>query len=895
MRRNLLALLCLSVIGSGSCDASTKIPPGFEILARGEQESVDVILAGKHVGRFDAIVSLDNVQFSEPDKVLAALGLSIKPLDKEYQTLLQGLSAPLARHGEDSCGYLQKNAGCGFLQTDSVAAIYDESEDSVTLFLRKDWLPNNNEQNLYLTPTTNNVENALIHEQNFNVVSQGDYKSLYLQGVGALGVTDNSYIGAHWSFDASQDDDENENNADVSDLYYRYDINQRFYTQLGRMDNRTLFNAQGGNFAFTFLPLGAIDGMRVGSTLSYLNKAEASQGTPVTVLLSRNSRVDAYRNNQLLGTFYLSAGNQNIDTSNFPNGSYSVQLRIYESNQLVRTEISAFTKTGSLSDGHIQWFLQGGRISDTDEDEQKGSAFQAGFRIPLAATLNNTVGVASVDNQKSIEVGLDYSVDQNALGSLGLSGNVYRGDEDMRGDSEQITYSKNSWPTLSFYRYRTSGDQCNDTQNNDSNDYNTLGCYESINATVNYNVKGWNLILGYIQSQNHADTETPYQSDKSFEDNMLNQTTENSTSRTYQFSGSHSFTRGDWVMSTTLGAFHRNDDGYEDSDNGIYVSLSFSQSPHQDSAGKSQTTNLDVNYRSSHNDGNQTSYNVSHTWYDDQNSHRELELQAGGINTDTVDSAVTGRVDGQYGNLTGTLSDSYDTKDNDHTTAFSGSYNSTVAVSRHGIYWGGQGTGDPASGVVVNVDNIDDDDNSTQVDAQASGSALVHLTAGRSALLPLASFEEGSVEVRDSSSVNSGGSTTELLTGAGARDVLLLPGKLSRRKVSVDHSYGYIGNLLLPIAAKANPILGINSKMLLLSEDGSFTAELSTKSAALYLISGENFYQCPLNVKKQRLVVRYVGSSTCQSIALQAMPDSVRDLAVVKMKRTNEMETASNR
>ena len=60
-------------------------------------------------------------------------------------------------------------------------------------------------------------------------------------------------------------------NADVSDLYYRYDFLRRYYVQAGRMDNRTLFNAQGGNFTFNFLPLGAIDGMRIRSTLSYLN------------------------------------------------------------------------------------------------------------------------------------------------------------------------------------------------------------------------------------------------------------------------------------------------------------------------------------------------------------------------------------------------------------------------------------------------------------------------------------------------------------------------------------------------------------------------------------------------------------------------------------------------
>ncbi len=39
------------------------------------------------------------------------------------------------------------------------------------------------------------------------------------------------------------------------------------------------------------------------------------------VLLSRNSRVDAYRNEQLLGLFYLNSGSQFIDTSSFPPGS----------------------------------------------------------------------------------------------------------------------------------------------------------------------------------------------------------------------------------------------------------------------------------------------------------------------------------------------------------------------------------------------------------------------------------------------------------------------------------------------------------------------------------------------------------------------------------------------
>ena len=55
------------------------------------------------------------------------------------------------------------------------------------------------------------------------------------------------------------------------------------------------------------------------------------------VLLSRNSRVDAYRNEQLLGSFYLNSVSQFIDTSSFPPGSYSVALKVYENNQTTCT------------------------------------------------------------------------------------------------------------------------------------------------------------------------------------------------------------------------------------------------------------------------------------------------------------------------------------------------------------------------------------------------------------------------------------------------------------------------------------------------------------------------------------------------------------------------------
>lgn len=42
---------------------------------------------------------------------------------------------------------------------------------------------------------------------------------------------------------------------------------------------------------------------------------------------------------------------------------------------------------------------------------------------------------------------------------------------------------------------------------------------------------------------------------------------------------------------------------------------------------------------------------VSHSWYWDEKDHKELSVEAGGINSDTVDTALSGRYNGRYGNL----------------------------------------------------------------------------------------------------------------------------------------------------------------------------------------------------------------------------------------------------
>lgn len=889
MKKTILGLLIFSLLNSANA-RNEKIPPGFELIVLGQKEYVDVWLAGRNLGKFYATVNLDTVKFERPDQIIDAMALDADTGIKKK--ISAKLSQPLERHGELACTAINTSAGCDYLKTDDVALIYNDEKNAVNLFLNDRWYPDDRHNALYLKPNSDDdVVNAFIHQQDINVAAQEDFKSVYLQGTGALGVTENSYLGAYWNFNGNENDGETETSADVSELFYRYDYLSRFYIQGGRMDSRSLFSLDGGNFSFSFLPLNTFDGVRAGTTLSYLNREQMNQGTPVNVLLSRSSRVDVYRDNQLLGSFYLAGGNQSLDTSSFPAGSYTLQLKIYESNQLSRTEVVPFTKTGSIGDGHIQWFIQMGQLVDDSSsyaDNKNASTAQAGIRVPVTAQSEATLGVASVDNDFSAELGGHLTPALGAFGNADLQGGVYYNDQGGRGNMQQLSWHADGWPSLSVYRKDTSGGQC--SGDTDANDYD-LSCFESISTSASQNVLNWNIALNWNRTRNHADYHTRWNNSDSFTDNFFNQTDANTTTDSVQLSATRAFSLNNWMVNTNLGLFTR-DDSNSNNDRGAYIMLTFSETPHMDANARSRTTTISADYRTSKESQDQTSWNLSRTWYDDNVNHREVGINLGGINTDTLDSGINGRIDGLYGNLSANLTDSYDRQNQEHFTAFTGSYSSTLAISRHGVQLGRAGYGEPSAAVLVAVNNIDDESaEQLSVDASANGSKA-SLTGNGSVLFPYTGYEMGYIEVSDSARKHQSG-TTNLIAGSGKQNLMLLPGKLRYREVSASFSYNYIGRLILPETVKRFPIIGLNSSMLLLAKDGGFTLEMPGASRDLYVLAGQSFLKCPLNVLKKRASIRYAGEVNCATITYNQLPPQIQVQAQLKQSlRKQALETA---
>ncbi|WP_438443896.1 TcfC E-set like domain-containing protein [Escherichia coli] len=153
----------------------------------------------------------------------------------------------------------------------------------------------------------------------------------------------------------------------TENLFYRRDLSNTAYVQGGHMNSTGLNDINGGNFPLSLLPVPRITGIRVGSTDAYLNTAQESGASPLTVILTEAARIDIYKGARLLGTRYEEAGVRRLDTQGFPAGAYPVTLKIYHNGQLSRVMTQYFRNTGDDGVSHTtRWFLQGEADSGID-------------------------------------------------------------------------------------------------------------------------------------------------------------------------------------------------------------------------------------------------------------------------------------------------------------------------------------------------------------------------------------------------------------------------------------------------------------------------------------------------------------------------------------------------
>ncbi|WP_411851995.1 TcfC E-set like domain-containing protein [Stenotrophomonas sp. LGBM10] len=876
------------------------VPAGFEDLATGQAERVEVRLFGRSAGLWSAWITLDTVQLDQPVQVLDALGLAADAQD----ALRVALAAPLPRNSHLACPYGQPNPGCGWIDSPGdpaqVHAIFDEGEGVLMLFPARQWLPQQTAAPSPFHQVSPQAQNALLHQQTVNISGSSGYQALNVQGNGALGVLRNGHIGGTWNYSRqARKGYRTHDRFNLDDLYYRHDLAQRHYLQLGRMDRRNLSSQQGGTFSFGMLPLDRFDGLRVGTTQAYVDADASIASTPLTVLLGRDARVDAFDGDRLLQTFYLQAGVNDLDTRRFPGGTYTVTLRIYEDGRFVRSEDAPFSRGGDWSDRSVQWFVQGGhrreRSVRSDAVPSTDTALQAGLRVPLARNYGMTFGVARVADTGYGEVRLEG---RQRLGDHDLQAMVgaISGGDGSHGMQQQVSYRH--YASWNLYRQRLRGGACRAAT---PVQRDRFGCTDSLSASVSLPLFGGSLYLGHTRRRSYTpEWALPDASDDAWNGlppGLLPPPVPTlrpaQTARSVQVSYSLTRQWRGFIIGSRLGVWQQDNDSGTGlgptRDRGVALNVSVSRLRRLEDGSVQRRVALDVRQPRHQAPDSRVSVSQSLRQENDGDA-RELTAELGARNDDRYNALVTGRIDNALGQTGAALS--YYRQPGGGEMSYSVNHSSGMALSAQGLFWGGAYGAD--AGVTVSVDNaLDLDLRGAAAEVRAGSNRRQTLRFGERRLMPLGGYQRHRVDVQDLSAHDSEVAVRVARLGA-AQHAFLPPGKVIALPIGLEVTYTFIGNARDIAGAPLDGARILNAPVPSLGSDGGFIAEFPQREPVLYLLQAERLLQCPLTVRERRSVVLLVGDVQCEPLALERLPAPIRHQARVQ-RLLNELTPVARR
>ena len=393
-----IALGVGSAAGSAQTSAQTKglltapePPPGFENLLQPQTAAIDIFFGGRRLGEAVATFEPGQLSFRDPKAITALL-----PPLKDADSVLKALSGPLATHPELICTK-GSSTDCGDLIPEVAGIIFDENHFRADIFVSPQYLqavapiPER-----YLAAPT--AGPSLVNTLGGAVAgSSRDSTDYSLQNRAVLGYQEKR-LRTDFAYS--------------SDLGFVTDTVAAQIDQPAARYTAGLFWAPG----LDFIGQRRIYGFGAGTQIDTRTDREQAIGNDLIVFLPRRSQVEILRDGRLLVSRFYDSGNQILDTSGLPEGSYSVVLRIREAGGEVREEQRFFVKNSTvpLRDQPF-YFAYAGAFSDDDPDALPGALStpfgEAGMAYRLSDSLATDATVIGTDRIGLGEVGPSYFSD----------------------------------------------------------------------------------------------------------------------------------------------------------------------------------------------------------------------------------------------------------------------------------------------------------------------------------------------------------------------------------------------------------------------------------------------------------------------------------------------------
>ncbi len=336
------------------------IPPGFEDIVLSEKENwVDVYFMNQHIAVTQIYYKGDTLRIPNIKEL-------INPIEsiKNKQTVIKALTGKIKHNFNKTCTYKRKynkksKEKCNVLEPEIAEVIYDKSRTKLIIFVNENYIDDayKNLKSGELLPSSSgfsflNDFDAYINDRkdsqlrNLDMLTYLGYKEAYIDMKSTVRKSD------------TQTSRRRYNIQEIQAKANKY--NKQYYSGWGRM--------QGSNFLSSKKYLG----LGFQTTTDQISDKNSLYANPIELFLSNPSKIEIYRDDELLSAQNYSVGNTVIDTKSLPFGSYEILIRIVDDNGNVTEKVEYFVKNSSMpSENNPNYYFNLGVFEEMYDQEKK--------------------------------------------------------------------------------------------------------------------------------------------------------------------------------------------------------------------------------------------------------------------------------------------------------------------------------------------------------------------------------------------------------------------------------------------------------------------------------------------------------------------------------------------
>lgn len=364
------------------------IPAGFETLSEPQITEIDVWYGGYFLMSTLARFTFEELTFLDVDSIAQNVPGLI-----DTGGFSQLLERSFATNGELACRS-QYQVDCGLLDTTDVNIIFNRNSFRATLFIAQNLIETTAATgSRYLPESSASLSAYNDTRVNFSG-SDAESPTVNFNNFTQIALAENRLlVRSNWT-------DSEGLLVDTLGLQREY-RGQNYQVGLMRADTTNL----------DFMVSEQFFGLSIESSLITRTDLDQSQGNEIVLFFSSRSRVEIYRDDRLLYTGYYDVGNRTLVTSSLPQGTYTIDIRVTDTDGVTTTEQRFYSKSARLAPtDQTLFFLQAGSVvssgSSSFSPKSEDQLLRAGLSKRLSSSTGASIGFSQSASTTLIETSL---------------------------------------------------------------------------------------------------------------------------------------------------------------------------------------------------------------------------------------------------------------------------------------------------------------------------------------------------------------------------------------------------------------------------------------------------------------------------------------------------------